>query len=61
MPTAHPLTGLAIEQPRDHLVTDADLELLAWAEAMHTGHLTRERLAAAGIEHALTSALAAGA
>ena len=50
----HSLTGLALEQPRGLLITDADLVALASAESMFHGHTTRELLAAAGIEHEYT-------
>lgn len=54
----HPSTGLALIQPRDVLVTDEDLVVLASAEVMFRGHEEAERLrrqlAAAGLEQAYT-------
>ncbi|TAK26694.1 MAG: hypothetical protein EPO40_19435 [Myxococcaceae bacterium] len=46
----HPVTGLALVQPRGVLVTDHDLVRLATAERMFHGHAERELLERVGIE-----------
>ena len=44
----HPVTHLVLVQPTHCLVTDADLDSLARAEAMFRGHVLWEQRAAAG-------------